>query len=115
MAIRAKDTDQVATDFRKYCYDDTDNEFRNQEGAYVDNTLTDAFAYYTMVAFISDADAAVADASRYPSVTKRTVTENTIFVDYFVIFPIGDGKNWPQDLAHSSLRSFTKPRRLYVR
>ena len=115
VVIRAKDTDQVATDFRKYCYDDTDNEYRNQENAYADNDLTDAFAYYSMFAFISDADAAATDTSRFPNVSKRTVTENTIFVDYMLIFPIGNGKDWPQDLSHGTLRGVTPRRRLCVR
>ena len=52
------------------------------------------------------------DDSPHPQITedisvrviKVTANANDIFVDYFLIVPIGDGESFPQDLSHSALR-----------
>ena len=111
---RAKDTDQVADDSETTIYDTDDAEYRNEQNGDIQDILTDAFVYYTEVFDITAEDVSDTDIIRF-RVTKDTATENTIFIDYFLIIPIGDGESWSQDLAHSSLRTFEKPRRLYVR
>jgi len=112
---RAKDTDQVAADFGMRAYkNQAPAEIRNEENAQVTELLASTFSYDGIVFDITAADVATTRTIQLRFI-KVTATENTIFVDYFLLIPIGDGKDLPQDLAHANLRTFTKPRRLYVR
>lgn len=110
--IRAKDTDQIGTDNRNNYYNQTDAKRLNEENDAVSTTLFSTFTYYVTVFDIADSSSG---DNCYISTTKRTTTENTIFVDYILIIPIGDGYNLPQDLAHSSLRGVSPRRRLCER
>jgi len=111
--IRAKDTDQVVNDLGMRAHNWTDSKNKNQSNEdYDDLTLTSSFDYYLKIFDIDSGD--IADQV-YLRTLKQLATENTIFFDYILIIPIGDGEDWPQDLAHAAMRTFTKPRRLYVR
>jgi len=112
--FRIKDTDEVEDDVELKITNFTDTEQRGEAGEPVNKTVTTAYAYYSEVFDITDADVTDTDALRI-TVTKDLVDGNTISVDYFLIIPIGDGESWPQDLAHAAMRSFNKPRRLFTR
>jgi len=114
MIIRARDTNQVANDFRRNCYDSGDAEFRNEENAQVITTLTASYAYYGMFFFISDADVAATDEFKIAA-RKITGGANEIYVDYYLVIPISDGMNFPQDLSHGALRGVTQLPRLCER
>lgn len=107
---RAKDTVQVASDSVKQVSNATDGgAWRNENNSREYETLTSSFAYYFVVFFISDADTS-GDAIRVLT-RKSTVTENTIFVDYFLIVPLSNGKDFPMDQAHAALMDATVYRR----
>jgi len=112
---RAKDTDQVVDDFGMRAYKNAaPAEIRNEENAEVTEQLAATFSYDGIIFDISEEDVAALNTIQLRFI-KVTATENTIFVDYFLLVPCGDGEDFPQDLAHGALRKFTKPRRLYVR
>jgi len=48
-------------------------------------------------------------------VNKQTANANEIYVDYFLIVPLGDGRDWPQDLAHAALCTSDNRRRVFRR
>jgi len=107
--VRAKDTDQVATDFLYQNYNTSDSSWLNQENANTAETLTSSFAYYQQI--IDVVDSHHGDGVHVPRVVKNTVTENTIFVDSILIVPLGDGETLPADLAHSVMRKVGSQRR----
>lgn len=110
LLARAKDTEQIADDFRMNVRNNTDgvyvHESNDFEGTW--KTLTASFAYYQLVFDIADSD--LGD-NLYLRCYKRTASENTIFVDYFLIVPIGNGESLPQDLAHNAMRKIGSQRR----
>jgi len=110
--IRAKDTDQVATDGRFYVYNNSDTKHIMEKGVDSQETLTSAFLFY--VATFNIASWASGDTLEF-KFRKNTVTENTIFVDYFLIIPLGDGRDGPQDSAHAALRTSDNRRRVFRR
>jgi len=112
--IRAKDTDQVASDVEILFVNQSDGQYRNQENVEQNKTVTAAFAYYCGVVDVKAQDATDKDTFVF-NVKKDTVTENTIFVDYFLFIPIGDGMSFPQDVSHNALRSLTQSRRIFER
>jgi len=96
-------------------YNNDDSEYRNEEAAYVTfQAQVDAWTYRKLVFDVTAADVTGTD-DIWIQVVQPNVGPNTVYIDYILLIPIGDGKEWPQDLAHATLRSFTKPRRLYVR
>ena len=112
--FRLKDTNLVAGDAGLRVYNATLGEYRNEEGAYVNQLVTAAFLYYSIFFEITDADVTAGD-DIWVQVNKQTVNVNTLTSDYFLIIPIGDGMNFPQDLAHSALRGVTQHPRLCER
>tara|TARA_Y100000310_G_scaffold345301_1_gene463534 strand:- start:631 stop:3651 length:3021 start_codon:yes stop_codon:yes gene_type:complete len=112
MIIRAKDTDQVASDAELLVQNQTDTKYRNKEFAEQNETLTGSFAFYFMEFYISDADVSGTDTIIL-NIKKDTATENTIFVDYFLIIPLGNGDTGPQEIAHNPFRTVTKKRKVY--
>ena len=112
--FRIRDINQIAGDVGLRVLDTTDTEYRNEEGAQQNTVATAIYAYYSMFFYISDADVAATDNIRI-QVLKTQAGANEIYVDYFLIIPIGDGMNWPQDLAHSALRGITQHPRLCER
>ena len=109
--FRVEDTNQVAGDVGVRVYNDTDGVFCNEEGAEVAKTVTAAWLYYILVFDITAADVTGTDLISL-RVKKLTATANTIYVDYFMVFPVGDGQNFPQDLAHAALCSVSLDRRV---
>jgi hypothetical protein len=112
LIIRAKDTDQVASDLNLRSYNATETLFLNEEDAVTAKTLTSAFAYYA-VPF--DIRASETGDTINLKVLKSAATENTVFVDYFLLIPIGNAESFPQNLSHSALRRATRARRVYER
>jgi hypothetical protein len=112
VAMRAKDTDQVASDLRLYVLNNTDSLYRHEENKLTTyKTATAAFAHYILIFDITDSDASGLDEIRM-EFRKINATENTILLDYFAIFPIGNAADWPQTLAHNALRTATKTRQV---
>ena len=112
--IRAKDTNQVENDLYVDIYNKTDGEKRSERNQAFTLTLTSEFAYYTEVFDITADDAADNDTIEI-YLAKNKTDANSIYVDYFLIIPIGNGESWPQDLAHNAMRTFTKYYKVYKR
>lgn len=98
---RMKDTNQVASDCEFYVYNSTDGVFRNEENAKAYLTLTADWVYYSLVFDVTEDDNG---DTFYIEVRKGTGGANSIYVDYFLVIPIGNGESYPQDLAHSAMR-----------
>ena len=112
LIARVKDTNQIASDLEMSVYNSTDSRFCNEEMAEVTFDLTAIYAYYSIVFDIMSEDSG--DTIEFYT-QKGTVTANTIKSDYFLIIPIGDGESFPQDIAHSALRSLIKKPKLIER
>lgn len=110
--IRAKDTNQVANDLAMWVRNVTDARYLNEENHEVYKTLTSSFSYYGLVFDITSDDSG--DTIRFGA-RKNTTDTNSIYVDYFLIVPIGNGESWAQDLAHNAMRTFTKRYKVYKR
>ena len=96
-------------------YNNTDGEYRNEEGTYVTaQAQVGAWTYHGIVFDITDTDVTGGDAI-WVQCVQPNAGPNTVYIDYALIVPIGDGMNWPQDIAHAALRRYSKPRRLYER
>ncbi|GAH38230.1 unnamed protein product, partial [marine sediment metagenome] len=93
---------------------DNDDVYRNEENAKVIKTLAATFGYHSVVFDITAADVTGTDTLVIVA-EKATADTDAIRIDYMLVIPIGDGEDWGQDLSHANLRTFTKPRRLYVR
>lgn len=107
MVYRGKDTDQLGSDVRFYSYNSTDGLFRNENNNYSTKTLTSTFAYYAEPVIITDADVSGLDSLRYPQIQKLNSAENTQFIDYIVIVPLSNGRDFPMDQAHAMLTDAT--------
>jgi len=104
--IRMKDVDQVASDLRMGVYNSTDARYMSEDSNFY-KTGTSAFAYYKITFDVVSADS----GDTYGIyILKDSATENTIFVDYFVIFPIGNSQSFPHDIAHNALRTVIRNR-----
>lgn len=114
IVCRMYDVNQIFDDMRFSVQNTTDASFRNEINTYEFITLTAGYIYYAQVFDITAEDVSGANNIRFTTF-KAQVAGNTIYVDYFLIIPIGDGESWPQDLAHATMREFDKPRRLYER
>ncbi|HUW44781.1 MAG TPA: hypothetical protein VMW50_03205 [Dehalococcoidia bacterium] len=114
--FRVADQFQVADDIALRVTNATDGEQRGEQNSEFTVTApaASAYGYYGEVFDILEEDVAGLNTIGMV-VTKDTGGGNEIYVDYFLCIPIGDGRDWPGDLAHAALRTFTKPRRLYVR
>jgi hypothetical protein len=111
---RAKDTNQVADDYRWNVYNSTDSKYRNEENDEVLETLTASFAYYQLVFDVTDADVSGGDTIAITAY-KNNADANTVYVDYFLIVPVGDGESFPQTLSHNALRTVNRNRRILER
>lgn len=100
--IRVRDTNQVADDVELTITNFTDAEQRGEQNDPVYFTATATYAYYSEPFDITDDDVTGTDSMRI-TVTKDLADANDIFVDYFLIIPLGDGRDWPQDLAHAAI------------
>ena len=107
------DTDSggAGDDMNMYVWNDTDDEYRNEENAEITKTLTNAWAYYSLVFDITSADVTGTDTMAVVA-EKSTDDTDEIRTDYVLIAPIGDGKSFPQDLSHQLFRTFDKSRRI---
>ena len=112
--VRVRDINQVANDFRRRILNLTDSQDRNENNAIVDTVATASYTYYSLVFDITSIDVTGLDAF-YIQVTKATANANEIYVDYFLIVPLGDGRDGPQDLAHAALRTSDNRRRVFRR
>jgi len=110
--VRAKDTNQVSNDLGVEVFNSTDSRFLNEERTTATFTLTSSFAYYSVVFDLTDDESG--DQVNF-NAWKRTTNTNSIYVDYFLIVPIGNGESLPQDLAHNAMRTFTKRYKVYRR
>ena len=113
MFVRAKDSAQVADDLHLVVFKENGGvTYLNEENADTFHTLTSSFAYYGIVFDITENEDGDLIHLR---ARKDTATTNTIWIDYFLIFPISNGKSWPQDIAHNALRTFTKKYKVFRR
>ena len=110
--VRVKDVKQAKNDFSFFVKNYTDNRFLNEENTYVYFTLTNDFTYYGLVFDIADDDQG--DEIRFYA-WKNTDNVNAIYVDYFLIVPIGNGESWPQDIAHNAMRTASVKYRVFRR
>ena len=112
-AWRMRDTTQSSLDVKRWVKDMTaPTWFLNEENNNVFKTVTAAYLYYTLIFDITEKDAG---GTLEITTQKLNIAANDIYIDYILIIPICEGEDWPQDAAHGALRTFTKPRRLYVR
>ena len=88
--------------------------FRNETMDYVDFQLTTSFAYWGIVFDVTQEDCDGGDALHLVA-RKALAANDYIRVDYFLILPMGNGENYPQDVAHVALRDITQERRLFNR
>lgn len=96
---RAKDSNQVTSDFGIYVYNTTDSVYVIDTS----KTLTNTFAYYYSDVTIGSAESG--DRIQFGA-KKRTSSTNTIIADYILIVPLTlDSKNGPQDIARQALVS----------
>ena len=110
--FRLKSTGQVSNEAAIDVYNSTDSKFINEAGIYELLDLTASYAYYSLVFDIMESDAG--DTIRL-LVQKSITGSTTVVCDYMLIIPIGDGESFPQDIAHSALRSLTKKPKLVER
>jgi len=113
-ALRISDLNQVADDVELKVTNFTDNEQRGEQGKPIYVTAAATYGYFCEFFDITDTDVSTLDSMRI-TVTKDLATGNEIYVDYFLIIPIGDGMNWSQDLAHGAIRGITQHPRLSER
>ena len=97
--FRLKDLNQVAGDVELLIHK-TDINFVYQGVDTVTTTAAAAFDYYYMD-IVVDGNTVYGIA---PGVKKVTTAANSIWVDYFLIVPLTNGKNFPQDIAHDAMR-----------
>lgn len=108
---RIRDTNQVAGDVLIYIWNSTDSSYRNEINTTDYITVTAAYAFYTQVFDVTETD--VDDGDTISIRTWKALADaNDIYVDDFLIIPIGNGESWPQDLAHSALRHIEVERRV---
>ncbi len=108
--FRIRDLNQIALDVETSVTVLATGALRNQENADVHQVVTAAWLFYQLIFEIRAGDATL----RF-KVKKDTAAGNDVFVDDFLIIPIGNGRNWPQDLAHSALRSRDQLKRVFER
>lgn len=107
--IRMKDTNHVANDPHLFVFNYNDSTYLNEENGEVLRTLTADWLYYQLVFDVNDDDSGDSCAI---GVRKNLATANTIYVDYFLIVPIGNGESWPQDVIHNAMRHLIRSRRI---
>lgn len=112
--FRIRDTNQIVGDVQVRASNTTDVSDRSEENTPTYLTVTATYAYYALVFDITAQDVTDGDQIEL-RVWKINADANEIYVDYFLVVPIGDGKSWPQDVAHNALRDINKERRLYNR
>lgn len=102
--VRAKDSNQVSNDLRIRVRNTTDAVTLAEET----KTLSADFDYYYVDFTIDEDDE---DDTIEIRVTKDTTNANSIWLDYHLIVPITNGKNFPQDIAHDAMR-LVEPQRV---
>jgi hypothetical protein len=112
LIVRAKDSNQVANDLGIRCLNETDVKYLQQDNSETTVTCTAAFTFFTTVFDLTNNDSGDTITLR---VQKKTANANAISVDYFLIVPLGNGCDFPQDIAHNALRSLTKTKNIYKR
>jgi len=110
--VRAKDTNNVSDDLELSVTNFTDSTYLNEENTTAKKTLTSSFAFYGVIFDVTDDEE---DDTIRIIANKQLSTANTIYIDYFVIFPLGNGESWIQEAAHNALRTFTKKYKVYKR
>jgi hypothetical protein len=112
--FRVKDANQVANDLNIFVYNNTDSQFRNDGNGDSLETCSASWTFKILFFDITDADASGTKTFRIYAY-KYSATANAISVDYFLIVPLGNGCDFPQDIAHNALRSLTKTKNIYKR
>ena len=113
--VRVRDINQVADDIGIDVYNNDDSVYRNEENIVVEFTAVDGnYAFYSLFFQITDKDITGGDQIRV-RVTKRQAGANEIYVDYIGVFPIGNGEDWAQDMAHGFLYDQKNARRFEVK
>jgi hypothetical protein len=112
--FRVKDTNQVANDLRFYVYNSSDLCYRDEPNTYRYVTCAAAWGFFKLVFDITSADVSGTDNIDL-LVEKFYANANAISVDYFLIVPLGNGSDFPQDQAHNALRTLTKTKNIYKR
>jgi hypothetical protein len=114
IVFRIRDTNQIADDVEIRIYNNADGEPRNQANGDFTITVTASYSYYSYVFDVTDTDVAGTDEFIF-RVKKILADANDVYVDYFLIIPLGDGYSFPQTLAHNALRKGTIVRRVVKR
>lgn len=109
---RVKSLDNVASAVRMAAFQGTHADYNNEEHIEIARTPGATFSYIATVFDLSSIDSG--DTIDFYCI-KRLVTEDTLIVDYFLIIPLGDGRDGAMDLAHSALRTSDNRRRVYRR
>lgn len=99
--VRAKDSNQISEDLHTYVENFTEGRHITELTGTYYNTCAATFGFHQMVFEIIEDDVGDEIIIRC---FKNTVSANDIHVDYYLIIPISDGLNFPQDVAHNSLR-----------
>lgn len=109
---RIRDINLVSGDVGLLAYNATDsNRYISQENETEFFTATATYAFYGMVFDIGEWDGS--GDTLNVRVRKELATANEIYVDYFLIIPIGNGQGWPQDQAHAAARLANRERRIF--
>jgi len=105
----AKDTDQVAGDFRMFSHKQPGPSYTTNEnqGQAPYHDLTGLFSYPQNVLDVREADGGF-EFRFY--VWKQLITENTVFVDYVLFIPLSNGLDFPLDIAHAALQTMSLER-----
>lgn len=94
----------VSNDIRLRAWNNTDGEYRNQEGTYAQKTGTDSWASYQIIFDITAQD--VSDTDTIELEVRKNGATGSVYCDYVTVFPIGNGESWPMDYARLLLRYF---------
>ena len=95
-------------------YNTTDSKYLNEENEGVTVTAQNGAWNYTGIVFdITDDEDG--DNIQVRAYQHNNPPDYPVYIDYFLIVPIGNGESWPQDIAHNAMRTLTKTKKIYPR
>jgi hypothetical protein len=110
--LRIYDANQVAGDVELQLYNRTDSAHRSELNTVINLTAGAAWAFLCYAFDVHAQDVTDGDTISV-DVKKDLADANTIYVDYLLVVPLGDGEGYPQDIAHNTcFRAFDFERRV---